>query len=485
MLTPLIVAASLAAGELAPTCSDTIANNLRQRLTPLLEERAAQGAFSGVVAVACVGRLVYSGAWGMANRADSVRNTLDTRFNLGSMNKMWTAIAVAQLVEQGKIDVNAPVGRYLPDLSNAPLREQVLVRHLLTHTSGLSSYFKRGYLRERPTLTKASDLLRFFVEDSLAFPPGSRFLYSNAGFAVLGMIVERVSGLSYYDYMKKNVLDRAGISPVALEGLPATPNGYALSYGRPPGASADIETTGMLERPSPAGGAYATAAEVIAFSRALWGGKLTGLGTVQAFTTGKVDMGPTVRYAFGFGDGKINGWRTVGHNGGAPGVGAEFLAFPDQGIDVVVLTNMEMPTATRVIGVVAALVTGGEVPSLAASTAGSSAPPANSDRMPDTPIGRRMTAFLEAFSSGEAAMTKFIGEQMVPSDQAPSARARAGQPMRDRVGRLTFRRVLSAEASRLVVVVDAENVGQLKVTIETEPTAPYRVLPRPDFNPYP
>lgn len=207
------------------------------------------------------------------------------------MNKMWTAVAIAQLVEQGKLDVNAPVGRYLPDMSNAEIRDKVLVKHLLTHTSGLGSYFQRGYLRDRVTLRAARDILPFFVDDSLAFNPGERFQYSNAGFAVLGMIVERVSGMSYYDYMRKNVLDRAGMKGAAFVTLPLSGPEYATGYAVAPGASEAMDNGQLLERSSsPAGGAYATASAIVAFSRALWNGKLVKAELVQEFTTGKVNM---------------------------------------------------------------------------------------------------------------------------------------------------------------------------------------------------
>ncbi|MEO7457341.1 MAG: serine hydrolase domain-containing protein, partial [Gemmatimonadaceae bacterium] len=476
---PFLVSAIIAAtaGTFPPAdCTDSMAKRLEAQLTPALDARAQSSMFSGVVLVTCRGRPVYSAAYGTANRARQIRNTAATRFNLGSMNKMWTAVAIAQLVDQGKVDVDAPVGKYLPELSNAALRDRVLVRHLLTHTSGLGSYFKRGYLRDRVALSKASDLLRFFVDDSLDFAPGERVQYSNAGFAVLGMIVERVSGMSYYDYMKTNVLERAGMKTASFVTLPVPSDAYAIGYATPPGSSETADNSELVERTSsPAGGAYASAADIVAFSRALWSGTLVALPRVDEFTTGKVSMGP-VKYGYGFGERFVNGWRSVGHNGGAPGVGAEFESFPEQGIDVVVLTNIDMPEATRVMALVVNAVSGGLAP---ATTAG-----AGSARLPDSPIGRRAAAFLDAFSAGKDGMTKFIAEQMMPADGAPAARAEMSMGMRERIGRVEFRSVLSAEQNKLVLLVSAEKVGPVKVTLEFEPQAPFRMMPRPDFNPY-
>lgn len=360
MITLLVFLASVLPVTQAqtPGCDAAISRRLAERLTPALQERAGRGAFSGVVLVACKGQPIYTAAHGVSNRATGAIITADTRFNLGSMNKMWTAIAIAQLVDQGKVDVESPVGRYLPDLSNQAIREKVRVRHLLTHTSGLGSYFTRGFLRDGIVINNAADLAPYFVADSLAFTPGERFQYSNAGFALLGMIVERVSGMPYFDYMQKNVLERAGMKGATFIKLPVPSPIYAIGYATPPGAAEASDNTQFLERSSsPAGGAYADAASVVAFSRALWSGKLVKMSLVKEFTTGRVDM-MGAKYGYGFGESDNGGWRTVGHNGGAPGVGVEFVSFPEHDIDVVVLTNVDMPEASQVLSTAVSAITG-------------------------------------------------------------------------------------------------------------------------------
>jgi CubicO group peptidase (beta-lactamase class C family) len=366
-------AAALVAGASPPTSAgaappasvflapaDTLGDRLRRELGPWLEQRARSGAFSGVVLVARNGQPIYSAAYGMANRARSVPNALDTRFNLGSMNKMWTAIAIAQLVDQGKVDLDATVGKYVPDLPNQSIRETVKVRHLLSHTSGMGSYFRKGFLRDKVYAESAADYVPFYADDSLAFTPGARMQYSNSGFALLGLIVERVSGQPYFDYMKNNVLDRAGMKNAAFVDVRPHPGDVAIGYAKPQQGGGDVvENWDFIEQhSSPAGGAFASAADLVAFSRALWGGKLVSPALVKEFTTGKVAMGPQMQYAFGFGVGNIGSWRQVGHNGGFPGANAEFMMFPDQGIDVVVLANMDGPAATQVVLQVAGALTG-------------------------------------------------------------------------------------------------------------------------------
>ena len=340
--------------------TDTLSEKIRRDLDPWLGERAKSGAFSGVVLIARNGTPIYSAAFGQADRERNVPNTIDTRFNLGSMNKMWTAIAIAQLVERGKVDLDATVGRYVPDLPNQTIRETVKVRHLLSHTSGMGSYFRKGFLRNKTYAATAADLTPFYADDSLAFTPGARMQYSNSGFALLGLIVERVSGQSFYDYAKANVIDRAGMKHAAYVDLRSRPADVAVGYAKPEdgGGEPTANWDNIEQHSSPAGGAYASAPDLIAFSRALWSGKLVSPALVKEFTTGKVAMGPQMQYAFGFGTGSIDAWRQVGHNGGIPGANAEFMMFPDQGVDVVVLANMDPPAATQVVARILGVLTG-------------------------------------------------------------------------------------------------------------------------------
>lgn len=479
----LLLAPLAALTMAAAPCPDSAAARLTAQLTPWLSERAAAGTFSGVVMVACEGRPIYTASYGMADRTNGVPITPATRFNLGSMNKMWTAIAVAQLVEQGKIDLNSPVGRYLPELTNAQVRDQVQVRHLLTHTSGLTSYFKRGFLSGRVAVTSMSDYLRFFIDDSLLFTPGARMQYSNAGFAILGLLIERVSGESFYTYMQREVLDRAGMSRALYPDLRNPQPDYAVGYARAPGGTTETANTGVVEvRGGPAGGAYGTAADVLAFSRALFDHRLVGAATVSDFTSGKIDMGPGTRYGYGFGTAELNGWRSVGHNGGAPGVGAEFLAFPEQGMDVIVLTNIDMPVATQVAQRAARIITGQDMPAgpstaSASPTERAGAAPVNAGQLPDTPAGRRLRSWLAAVEGGLPAYTRFVENEMVPrTDRTPAERAAQTMRFLEPVGPLTFQRVSSSSAEELVIVVQATRGGALfTVTATIEPTAPYRL----------
>ena len=491
---------------------DSLGDRLRRELGPWLDERAKRGAFSGTVLVAKAGTPIYTASFGMADRARGVANGIDTRFNLGSMNKMWTAIAIAQLVEQGKIDLDATVGRYVPDLPNQSIRETVKVRHLLSHTSGMGSYFRNGFVRNQTYANTAADLVPFYADEPLSFTPGARMQYSNAGFALLGLIIEKVSGQSFYDYMKRNVIDRAGMARAAYVDVRSRPTDIAIGYAKPEGGGEAAPNWNRIEqRSSPAGGAYASAPDLVAFSRALWSGKLASAATIAQFTTGQVAMGPSMQYAFGFGVGRRGTWRHVGHNGGAPGVNAEFTMFPDQGIDVVVLANMDGPAASEVIRHITATLTGTTAQGTTSqrpaegtpqivtvdvgpdgrerrsANAGPGAmpggPPATlppgmrSDRLPDNLQGRRAAAFIEAYSKGTGpALAKFLEQHAAPrTDRTIEERVKGLNDIYDRTGKLTFTRLVGVRDDQIRIAVESEKDGQLTLILLFEPSSPHRV----------
>jgi CubicO group peptidase (beta-lactamase class C family) len=141
--------------------------------------------------------------------------------------------------------------------------------------------------------------------------------------------------------------------------LRARPADVAVGYAQPPGAPTSFANWEMLEaRSSPAGSAYASAADIVQFSRALWSGTLLRQSLVQEFTTAKVDGGRGLSYGYGFGIGTMGGWRFVGHNGGLPGGNTEFVSFPEHGIDLVVLANVDPDIATDVARHAATAITG-------------------------------------------------------------------------------------------------------------------------------
>jgi len=196
-----------------------------------IKELSVQDKFSGVVLIARDFKPVYFKAWGLASREFGVPNQLMTKFNLGSINKLFTKIAVAQLIEKGLLSLDDRLGKFLPDYPNPEAREKVKVRHLIEMTSGIGDFFGPDFEKTpKDFLRHNRDYLGLFAHKPLAFEPGSKQMYSNGSYVVLGEIISRASGIDYYEFVRKNIFDIAGMKDSAWyeadEPIPNLAEGY-------------------------------------------------------------------------------------------------------------------------------------------------------------------------------------------------------------------------------------------------------------------
>ena len=178
----------------------------------VLRRMVAEDRFSGAVLVAKDGQVLFSHAYGSADRKRGIPNTLRTRFRIGSMNKMFTAVAILQLVEAGKVELTAPLGKYLTDYPNQDVATKVTIHHLLTHTGGTGDIFGPDFDAHRKELRTLADYVELYGKRGLEFEPGSSWSYSNYGFILLGVVIEKVTGQSYYDYVQAHIYKRAGMT---------------------------------------------------------------------------------------------------------------------------------------------------------------------------------------------------------------------------------------------------------------------------------
>jgi len=322
-----------------------------------MDKIVADDKFSGVVLLAKEGKPIFHQAYGYASLRFQVPNKLDTKFNLGSMNKMLTSVSICQLAEQGKLSFDDPIIKHLPDYPNKTVAEKVTIHHLLTHTSGLGHYWNEKFRAKMPTLRTVSDFLPLFVDESLRFDPGARMLYSNAGYIVLGLIIEKVSGQTYYDYVREHICKVAGMKNTDSYEVDMVVPNLAIGYTNQSSIAGPQSKSGSVRRENyylhavkggPAGGGYSTAEDLLAFAAALREHRLLNSKYTTIATTGKVQMGPEGKYAYGFGDFTVKGHRHIGHNGGAPGISADFREYLDLGYTAIILSNYdgasELPT---------------------------------------------------------------------------------------------------------------------------------------------
>jgi CubicO group peptidase (beta-lactamase class C family) len=331
----------------------------------LLDESAQSDELSGVVLIARDGIPVMERAYGYACKGHGVRNHTDTLFNIGSMTKMFTAVSIMQLVEQGRLSVDAAITRYLPNYP-PDVGNRVTIHHLLTHTSGMGSFWNDAFQARKATLRTVSDYLRLFVDEPLAFEPGARFGYSNSGYVVLGAIVEQVTDMSYDAYVTEQIFARAGMVHTAAYRLDDDVPNRALGYMR---ESADGDganrypRTNVLVSPlkgSPAGGTYSTVHDLLRFAQALCGHRLLGAQFTDILLQPRVAMSPqgNASYAYGFGCHAVGGFRIVGHNGGAPGVGAQLDMYLELGYTVALLSNYDASASKKLVPSIRQLLTG-------------------------------------------------------------------------------------------------------------------------------
>jgi D-alanyl-D-alanine carboxypeptidase len=316
-----------------------------------LEKDAAADRFSGTVLVARNGKVVVSAAYGMADREKKIPIVRDTRFRIGSMNKMFTATAVLQLAQAGKIKITDPLGKYVKDYPNAEVASKVTIHQLLTHTGGTGDIFGPEFNAHRLELKTLNDYVALYGKRAPQFEPGSRWVYSNYGMVLAGVVVERVSGQSYYDYVAEHVYKPAGMTLTASEPESVAVAGRSVGYMRAQGGGAWTPNTGTLPyRGTSAGGGYSTVVDLMKFADALMGHKLLNPEYTELLIAGKVDTGGGGKYAYGFEDERKDGVGAVGHGGGAPGMNGDLKIYPHSGYVVAVLSNLDPPAAQQVSG---------------------------------------------------------------------------------------------------------------------------------------
>ena len=281
--------------------------------------------FSGAISLVQNGVPVFERAYGYANRATHVRNTLETAFNLGSINKLFTATAVRQLALAGKLNLDSSLARAWPDYPNPDVARRVTVRQIMEHRSGIAGDIFRVPGAASPgMITHNRQIFSALAGDSLAFAPGSRNQYSNAGYVVLGALIEKLSGEDYYDYIARHITQPAGMTRTGHLMNMSLPARTAIGYTRgdddaPPNAAIRPNTALLPGRGSAAGGGYSTVGDLKKLLVALRKNVIPGAPPAG-----------------------------VGVAGGTVGVNSVVEGGLLGGYDVIVLANLDPPAAERV-----------------------------------------------------------------------------------------------------------------------------------------
>jgi CubicO group peptidase (beta-lactamase class C family) len=223
--------------------------------------------FSGTVIVAKHGVPIFAKAYNRADRERGIANTLDTAFNVGSQNKMFTAVAIVRLAQDGKLALTDTVGKYLPDYPNRAIADHVTIHQLLTHTGGTGDIFDADYEDHRLTLRTHDDYVKHFGARAPTHAPGERWEYSNYGFVLLGAIIERVTGKSYYDAIAELVYAPAGMTSTSAPLIDEPIGAIGYTRARTPTLVPNLDS--LPYRGTSAGGGWSTAGDLLRFANAL------------------------------------------------------------------------------------------------------------------------------------------------------------------------------------------------------------------------
>lgn len=312
-----------------------------RRIEQAVATQMSRNSIPGVsIAIAAGSQLRWAAGYGMADLENFVPVTPLTKIRLGSISKPITAIAVMQLVEQGKMDLDGEIQRYVPSF---PKKQwPVTVRQLLGHLGGVRHY--RGDDEEASTrhYTDRMEPLKIFAGDPLVIEPGTKYSYTTYGFNLLGAAVETASGEKFLDYVQVHIFQPAGMDHIrddnTLAMIPHRARGYRLT------ANGDIENCGLADTSNkvPGGGFISTASDLVKFALAVNGGTLVKKETVELmFTSQHTRDGKPTGYGLGFRSDQLEGRKRAAHAGGQQGISTLLVLYPGEGVAVAIMVNLE------------------------------------------------------------------------------------------------------------------------------------------------
>ena len=312
-----------------------------------LEGLASEDQFSGTALVAWEGKISLEKAYGLADQDRGIVNETDTLFNLGSMNKMFTAVAIMQLVEDGMLSVGDHIVDVYPEYPNREVAKVVTIAQLLTHTSGMGDCFTGEFFTTPDDqLRTLAGYLPLFASEPLQFEPGSQYGYSNEGYIVLGLIIEKVTGQDYDEVVRQNIFQPVGMADTDSYSMDEPTERMAIGYttqdaeGNETGTR--VENTDLMPiKGTSAGGGYSTLLDLYHFSQSLLANELLEAETTEDLLKGKVEIRENVLSAYGFMDKVIAGQRVLGQGGNAPGVCNLMEIYPDLETVLIILSNTD------------------------------------------------------------------------------------------------------------------------------------------------
>lgn len=297
------------------------------------------------VLVAKGGKPIYRKAFGLADMENNVPMRPEHIFEIGSITKQFTAVSILMLMEQGKLKLNDPLTRYIPDY---PKGESITIHHLLTHTSGIKNYTDLStWAKHWREDLSTEEMIAFFKNEPLDFAPGEKWSYSNSAYFLLGYIIEKTSGMTYPEYVQKKIFEPLGMKNTYYGSQSRIIRNRAQGYQK----SGDYVRAEYLSQTQPysAGSIMSNVDDLFIWQLAVNANKLVRKETIeQAFTPVKLNNGTVQEYGYGWGIGSMNGSRTIEHSGGIFGFATDEIYLPEEDTYAVVLCNCDCSNPSEI-----------------------------------------------------------------------------------------------------------------------------------------
>jgi CubicO group peptidase (beta-lactamase class C family) len=317
------------------------ASDLKTDLHNYFQKACQSQHFMGVASLSIDGKMEFTDACGWADAEWNIPNATDTRFRTGSIAKQFTAAGVLLLYEEGKLALSDPIGKHLPDLPEA--WRSATVHQLLTHTSGIPipDYHGPAWERYSALGTNAQDFLDLVRDKALLYPHGTKVTYNNTGYILLGMLIEKLSGMKYEDFVQQRIFNQLGMKNSGFDDvnkiIPHRARGYTF-------AGAQLQNATFLDPRSAwsAGGFYSTVHDLTLWSESLAHGKLLNTDSTRRM----FDIYPeTAAYGMHYGYAQVIGERfghkLQYHGGGITGFNSVLQRYPEVGLVIVVFSNVD------------------------------------------------------------------------------------------------------------------------------------------------
>jgi CubicO group peptidase (beta-lactamase class C family) len=324
------------------------------RMEQVVQSYVANQSFMGSVLVARGSQVLLSKGYGSANLEWGIPNSPSTKFRLGSITKQFTAASILLLEERGKLSINDPVKKYMPDAPEA--WDKITIFNLLTHTSGIPNFTSfPEYKKLEPFVTTPGEVVAHFRDKPLDFAPGEKWKYSNSGYLLLGYLIEKITGGSYEKFVTENIFTPLGMNDSGYDSNSAVIAHRASGYVHD---AKGFENAGFIHMsiPHAAGALYSTTEDLLKWEQSLFGGKLLSAASLDKMTTPFKD-----NYACGLRVQTVGGHKVIDHGGRIEGFNTELAYYPEDKLTVVALANVNGQAPAEIATKLAAIAHGESV----------------------------------------------------------------------------------------------------------------------------